>query len=120
MRTPRYLPFAVMGLVLLGVANWSFAAQKQITLQFASQFVATHKMSLMNEQWIKEVEKRTGGAIKILYHPGGTLVDPAQTYDAVVKGIIDIGQSSPGFEKGRFPLSEIFDLPIGVSRIRSP
>jgi len=65
------------------------------------------------EQWCREIEKRTSGRVKITIYPGATLTPPTQTYDSVVKGIADIGLSLASFTKGRFPLTEVIDLPVG-------
>ena len=40
-------------------------------------------------------------------HPGG------QCYDGVEKGISDIGMSVLGYTRGKFPLTEVIDLPLG-------
>jgi TRAP-type C4-dicarboxylate transport system substrate-binding protein len=47
--------------------------------------------------------------------PGATLTPPDQTYDSVVKGIADIGMSVVSYAKGRFPLTEVIDLPLGYN-----
>jgi len=65
------------------------------------------------EEWIKEIEKRTGGKVKIKYYPGGTLTPAAQVYDGVVKGISDIGESCFAYTRGKFPVMEAVDLPFG-------
>jgi TRAP-type C4-dicarboxylate transport system substrate-binding protein len=67
----------------------------------------------MHEEFIKELEKRTNGAVKITYHPAGTFIAGPQMYDAIVKGIIDMGDSACGYTRARFPLTEIFDYPLG-------
>jgi TRAP-type C4-dicarboxylate transport system substrate-binding protein len=65
------------------------------------------------EEWIGEIEKRTGGKVKIKYYPGGTLTPAAQVYDGVVKGISDIGESCFAYTRGKFPVMEAIDLPFG-------
>ena len=37
----------------------------------------------------------------------------AQVYDGVVKGVSDMGMSVLSYTRGRFPLTEIIDLPLG-------
>jgi TRAP-type transport system periplasmic protein len=88
-------------------------AQKVVSLNYSNFFPAPHKNSQLAEQWCKEVEKRTGGKVKISYFPGGTLTPAAQTYDNVVKGIADIGFSVFAYTRGKFPLTEVIDLPLG-------
>ncbi len=89
------------------------AAQKVITLNYSNFFPAPHKHSQLAEQWSREVEKRSEGKVKISYFPGGTLTPAAQTYDNVVKGIADIGFSCFAYTRGKFPLTEVIDLPLG-------
>lgn len=90
------------------------AAQKVITMNYSNFFPAPHKHSIIAEQWCKEIEKRTNGRVKIAYFPGGTLTPAAQIYDGVVKGISDIGFSCFAYTRGKFPLTEVIDLPIGL------
>jgi TRAP-type transport system periplasmic protein len=88
-------------------------AQQVITLRYANYHAAGNPNSTICADWSKEVEKRTNGRIKITYYPGGTLTPPTQTYDGVVKGIADIGFSMAAYTKGRFPMTEVIDLPLG-------
>jgi TRAP-type transport system periplasmic protein len=90
------------------------SAEKVIGLNYSNFFPAPHKNSILADQWCKEVEKRTNGKVKIAYFPGGTLTPAAQTYDSVTKGIADIGYSVFAYTRGKFPLTEVIDLPIGV------
>lgn len=98
--------------VVFTIPNAS-AAQKPIELSYSIFFPATHKITGSATEWSKEIEKRTNGRVKITVFPGGTLTPPDKCYDGVVKGISDIGMSFLGYTKGRFPLSEVIDLPLG-------
>ena len=80
-------------LVLLAGSVPSYAQEKVITLNFSNFFPASHKNSIIMADWCKEVEKRTKGRVKITYYPGAVLTPAGQTYDSVVKGIADIGES---------------------------
>jgi TRAP-type transport system periplasmic protein len=91
----------------------SSAADEVIKLNYSCFFPAPHKNSLITEAWCKEIEKRTNGKVAIAYFPGGTLTPAAQTYDSVVKGIADIGFSVFAYSRGKFPLMEVIDLPLG-------
>jgi TRAP-type C4-dicarboxylate transport system substrate-binding protein len=64
--------------------------------------------------WAKEIEKRTNGKVQITMFPGGTLTPPDKCYDGVVKGISDIGYSVLAYTRGKFPLTEVADLPLGI------
>ncbi len=86
-----------------------------VTLTYSIFFPATHGHTLLATEWAKEVEKKTNGAVKINMFPGGTLTPPDQCYDGVVKGISDVGMSVVSYTMGRFPFSEVIDLPLGYT-----
>jgi TRAP-type C4-dicarboxylate transport system substrate-binding protein len=88
-------------------------AQQVITLRYAHFNPPTTLQAGLSEQWCREVEKRTNGKVKINFHPGASLLPAAQTYDSVVKGLADIGWSFMSYTRGKFPLTEVIDLPLG-------
>jgi TRAP-type C4-dicarboxylate transport system substrate-binding protein len=89
------------------------SAADVIRLKYANFSPPTHGLSVLSDQWCKELEKRTNGRVKVAYFPAGTLVSANQTYDGVVKGIVDIGFSIMSYTPGRMPLSEVIVLPLG-------
>ncbi len=95
------------------VTQPGFAAEKVYNLRYANFFPVTHRNSQVSEAWCKEVEKRTNGRVKIAYFPGGTLTPPAQTYDSVTTGIADIGMSVLNYTRGKFPLMDAINQPMG-------
>jgi len=108
--------FAVGLVVFLSILLSSHvgAQQKTISLNYSNLLPATHKISLVAEEWCKEIEKRTNGGVKITMFHGGTLTPATQAYDGVVKGVSDVAMSVFSYHRGRFPLTEFSDLPIGV------
>jgi len=52
--------------------------------------------------------------VKITMFYGGTLTPADKCYDGVVKGISDIGFSVLAYTRGKFPLTEVSDLPVGL------
>ncbi len=95
-------------------AGVCYSAEKVIKLEFASFFPAQDPISLVLQEYSKEVEKRTNGRVTITFHPGATLLPMAQTYDSVVSGIADMGHGLFGSTPGRFPMMELLDMPTGV------
>ena len=89
----------------------AFAVTK---LNYSTFFPAPHKLSVLSDQWGKEIEKRTKGEVQVTMFYGGTLTPPATCYDGVVKGISDVGLSVLSYTMGKFPLSEVLDLPLGA------
>ncbi len=56
--------------------------------------------------WCKELEKRTGGRVKVTPYFSETLSPLKDCYDSVVKGMADFGESWFGSKPGQFPILE--------------
>jgi TRAP-type C4-dicarboxylate transport system substrate-binding protein len=84
-----------------------------IKLKAANYLPVTHPMSVLTGWFCDEVKNRTKGQVEIAYHPGGTLLNPVKMYDGVITGITDMGLSHIQYTRGRFPVMEVFDLPLG-------
>ncbi|MDF2374454.1 MAG: TRAP transporter substrate-binding protein [Rhizobiaceae bacterium] len=63
--------------------------------------------------WAEKVEKDSGGRIKVdlfgAMSLGGT---PPQLIDQARDGVVDIVWTLPGYSPGRFPRTEVFELPF--------
>ncbi|MCU0605298.1 MAG: C4-dicarboxylate ABC transporter substrate-binding protein, partial [Desulfobacterales bacterium] len=106
------LAVAFIGTLFFGIPG-AVQAADPVKLNYSIFFPAPHKNTVLATEWAQEIEKRTNGALKITMFPGGTLTPADKCYDGVVKGISDIGMSVLGYTRGRFPLSEVIDLPLG-------
>ncbi|MBN2402741.1 MAG: TRAP transporter substrate-binding protein [Spirochaetes bacterium] len=84
-----------------------------IKLKAANYLPVTHPMSKLSEWFCEEVKNRTKGEVEITYFAGGTMLNPVKMYDGVVTGIVDMGLSHIQYTRGRFPVTEVFDLPLG-------
>lgn len=89
------------------------AEEKTVKLTYNVFFPPTHIHCQLAQQWAEEIKNRSNGSIDITVHPAGALAKADQTYDAVVQGICDIGMSCFAYTRGRFPLLEGLDLPLG-------
>jgi TRAP-type C4-dicarboxylate transport system substrate-binding protein len=104
----------VGAMVLFGLLSPYVSAQeKQVSLTFSNFLFAEAQNSILAERWCREVEKRTNNKMKISIVHGGKLLPGPKIYDGVVKGDIDVGMSVFAYTKGKFPLTEVIDLPIG-------
>lgn len=92
----------------------SHAQEKIVRLNFQAFHPATHWTVLLTKEWTNEIEKGTDGTVKITRYDMGLLSPQGQTYDSVVKGIVDIGETVLAYTPGRFPLMEIGDVPLGA------
>ena len=59
------------------------------------------------------IVESSGGTFNYEWYPTGSLVSLSQSYDGVVSGICDLSMNVPGENPGRFPLTEILELPPG-------
>ena len=112
----KALVLALAALLAVGttlIAVPGAQAADPIKLTYSCFFPPTHIQSKLAQAWCQEVEKRTKGAVKIDYFPGQTLTKATQVYDGVVQGMSDIGFCLFGYTRGRFPLMEVVDLPLG-------
>ncbi len=66
--------------------------------------------------WCDKIAKESAGRLKCQIYPsmqlGGT---PQQLFDQVKDGVADIIWTVPGYQAGRFPVSEAFELPFMVN-----
>lgn len=89
------------------------SGEPEINLTYSIFFPPTHGQCKAGVDWAKEIEKQSNGRVKINVFPGGTLTPAKECYNGVTKGISDIGMSCFAYTRGRFPLMEAVDLPLG-------
>lgn len=104
----------IVAFCLLFLAGPVHSDEKVVKLRYATFFPPISGLAGVAEQWCKEVEKRSNGKVKISFHPGGSLAPAPQSYEAAVRGITDISMTATQWTAGRFPMSELIHLPLGV------
>ncbi len=63
--------------------------------------------------WANKIAKDSGGRLKIEVYPSMTLGGaPPQLFDQVKDGVVDIAWTLIGYTPGRFPRTEVFELPF--------
>jgi len=92
-------------------------APKQIVLKFAELEPPPSLFTKTREWWASEIERRTGGRLKIKIYPGGTLARPPAVIEAVRVGLADGGTVITVFNPGKTPLATVSQNPIGGSDI---
>ena len=106
------LGLLVVMVFVIGILSPVRAAEP-IKLKSANYLPTTHPMSALGAWFCDEIKKRTNGRVEITYYPGGTLLSPVKMYDGVVTGIADMGMSHISYTRGRFPIMEVFENPLG-------
>lgn len=65
------------------------------------------------EPWADRIEEESGGRIRVERYPSMALGGkPSDLVDQVVDGVADVVWTLPGYTPGRFPRSEVFELPF--------
>jgi TRAP-type C4-dicarboxylate transport system substrate-binding protein len=95
-------------------ATFGGAQAQEVTLKVHHFLPASSYANTMFIQpWCDKVTKDSNNWLKCQIFPsmqlGGT---PPQLYDQVKDGVVDVIWSLPGYTAGRFPLSEVFELPF--------
>jgi TRAP-type C4-dicarboxylate transport system substrate-binding protein len=107
--------FPILVILLSAVFFTSNLYAKPIKLTYSNFFPPKHVQSILGQQWCDEVEKRTQGKVVVEYYPGQTLTKSKQVYDGVVTGLSDVGMCLFAYTRGRFPVMEAVDLPLGYT-----
>ena len=102
------LAASICGSVLSGMA------QQAVILKFHTFMSPQSNVWLnMHKAWMDKVEKESNGRIKFEAYPAMQLGgSPPQLYDQARDGVADITWTLPGNSAGRFPRSEVFELPF--------
>src|SRR5690606_29905291 len=75
----------------------------------AQQNVAAHALA----PWAKKVAEDSNGEVKIQLFPSMQLGGrPSDLFDQAKDGVVDIVWTVLGYTPGRFPRSEVFELPF--------
>lgn len=99
--------------IFLTCGTVSSVRAETINLTFSVFFPPTHAHAVASTNMAEEIERRTDGKVKITVFPGGTLTKASMCYDGVVQGISDMCHSVFAYTRGRFPVMEVVDLPLG-------
>lgn len=101
---------------VLGILGGTVSAQAQdvVTLRvhhFLPATSTTHQKFL--KPWARTIEEESQGRLRVRIYPAMQLGGkPPQLYDQVVDGVVDIIWTLPGYTPGRFPRSEVLELPF--------
>jgi len=86
--------------------------QEVTVLRFSHFYPATADVNKeIFEPWAKKIGEDSNGRLKVEVYPSATLSKADTAYESTVKGTIDIGSQVQGYTSGRFPLTQIAELP---------
>jgi TRAP-type C4-dicarboxylate transport system substrate-binding protein len=111
-----------LGTVAFGaMAATGAFAQAEVTLRL-HQFLPSQANvpALVLDVWADQVEEASGGRIEIERYPSMQLGgSPPELMDQAIDGVADIVWTVVGYTPGRFPSTEVFELPFMVADARA-
>lgn len=88
-------------------------AQRTVELVWGHPFSPQHHIHVnVLIPLAEELEERSDGRIRVRFFPGGALAGASELYDAVVSGVLDVAWTLPSYTPGRFPLTEVIEVPF--------
>lgn len=91
------------------------AAAQTIELKVSHFLPPNHTFQKAMVAWGEELEKASGGKLKLRIYPAGQLAGgPNRQFDAARNGISDIAISLHGATPGRYALTELVSLPFAA------
>ena len=84
-----------------------------VTLRFGYPFPADHPVRVqVFDPWAEDLRAATDGSVTIEFYAEQALSPAAETYANVVAGGQDIGWSIQGYSPGRFPATDVIEMPF--------
>lgn len=89
------------------------SGKEEATISF-SHFWPSHHIVQTDviEKMQQELAEATDGNLKLEIYPSGQLGNPDEQYNLAANGTADIGLAVHGYTPGKFPLTEVSDLPF--------
>ncbi|MEJ8473178.1 TRAP transporter substrate-binding protein [Roseibium algae] len=101
----------LLSATLLALGLTTTASQAE-TIRYAHFMPAqSWQQSIMFEAWADAVDEASGGELDVKIFPAQTLGKAPAGYDNAKNGVADIAWTVQGYTAGRFPLSQIMELP---------
>jgi len=107
--------FQMLTSAALAAAAMSMAAAAQAQELKLSHFLPpNHTFHKEFLRWSEELKKKSGGKLSITVFPAAQMGPPPRQFDLARTGVADLSLSLHGQTPGRFPLTEIAQLPFAV------
>ena len=91
-------------------------AQAPIQLKATHWLPPVHQIHKELMRWSEDLAKRSGNKIAISVLPAGQMGPPQRQFDLARTGVADIAYFLPGLTPGRFPMTDLFQLPFLFTR----
>ncbi|WP_158970993.1 TRAP transporter substrate-binding protein [Chachezhania sediminis] len=119
--TQRRTFLGIAGGAMLATLGALPAAAQEVTLKLHQFLPAQANVpKLVLEKWAEDVEANSDGRIQVDMYPsmqlGGT---PPQLMDQAIDGVADVVWTVVGYTPGRYPTTEVFELPFIMTNARA-
>jgi TRAP-type C4-dicarboxylate transport system substrate-binding protein len=109
----RSFALAALSAVIAGASLTSRAEAQTIELKLSHFVPPQHAFHKWVAAWADKIDKESNGRLKFTIYPNGQLVGPPQRQlDAARNGITDISWVLHGVTPGRYPITELANLPF--------
>src|SRR6202522_4231771 len=103
---------AILALLLAASVTPALAQDKTVNMKVSLWVPPAHPLVPATQAWAADIEKASGGTIKISVFPSEQLGKAFDHYDMARDGIADITYVNPGYQPGRFPIIAIGQMPF--------
>ena len=109
----RSIALAALAAAIAAVSPAGHAQAQVIELKLSHFVPPQHTFHKWIAAWAEKLEKESGGRLKFTIYPNGQLVGPPnRQLDAARNGITDIAWVLHGVTPGRYPVTELANLPF--------
>ena len=104
-----------LALLLAASVTPALAQDKTVNMKVSLWVPPAHPLVPATKAWAEDIEKASGGTIKMSVFPSEQLGKAFDHYDMARDGIADITYVNPGYQPGRFPIAAAGQLPFVFS-----
>ena len=105
----------LMAAAIVPAAGPAVAQDKTVNLKVSLWVPPAHPLVPATQAWAADIEKASGGTIKVTVFPSEQLGKAFDHYDMARDGIADVTYVNPGYQPGRFPIAAAGQLPFTFS-----
>lgn len=107
---------ALLGALLALTMSMTVSLAQTVELKVSHYLPPNHQLHRKLEEWGEELAKRSNGRLKLTIFPAAQMGPMPRQYDLARTGVADIAFFLHGALPGRFPLTELTQLPYVFNR----
>ena len=110
---------ALLAILVAATVTPALAQDKTVNMKVSLWLPSAHPLVPSTQAWAADIEKASGGTIKMTVFPSEQLGKAFDHYDMARDGIADVTYVSPGYQPGRFPIIAAGNLPFVFADAKS-